>query len=84
LQRTPVPPAIEGAWIGVAEFFDWHGRPQDVDLEVYQQLSASVYGALVCYIADAKVAHVLSGDGAALPGYSRNFAPPEAPLDSKF
>jgi hypothetical protein len=62
LQRgTPVPPAAEGAWIGVADFFDWHGRPQDVDLEVYQQLSASVYGALVYYITDAKAAHVLSG-----------------------
>jgi hypothetical protein len=51
-------------------FFDWHGRPQDVDLEVYQRLSASVYGALVYYITDAKAAHVLSGvqadDGAAL------------------
>jgi hypothetical protein len=49
-QRTPVPPAAEGAWINAAEFFDWHGRPQDVDLEVYQQLSASVYDALVFYI----------------------------------
>ena len=70
LQRTPVLPAAEGAWIGVADFFDWHGRPQDVDLEVHQELSASVYGALVYYITDAKAAHVLSGvqadDGAAL------------------
>jgi hypothetical protein len=41
-----------------------------VDLEVYQQLSASVCDALVYYITDAKAAHVLSGvqpdDGAAL------------------
>jgi hypothetical protein len=41
-----------------------------VDPEVYQGLSASVYGALVYYITDAKAAHVLSGvpadDGAAL------------------
>ena len=41
-----------------------------MDLEVYQRLSASVYGALVYYITDAKAAHVLSGvqadDGAAL------------------
>jgi hypothetical protein len=34
LQRTPVPPAADGAWINVAEFFDWHGCPQDVDPEV--------------------------------------------------
>jgi hypothetical protein len=47
LQRTPVPPAAEGAWINVVDFFDWQGCPQDVDLEVYQQLSASVYDALV-------------------------------------
>jgi hypothetical protein len=70
LQRTPAPPAAEGAWISAAEFFDWHGRAQDVDLEVYQQLSASVYDALVYYITDAKAAHVISGvqadDGAAL------------------
>jgi hypothetical protein len=31
LQRTPVPPAAEGTWINVAEFFDWPGCPQDVD-----------------------------------------------------
>jgi hypothetical protein len=60
LQRTPVPPAADGAWINAAVLF-WHGHPQDLDLEVYQQLSASVYDALVYYIADAKVAHVLSG-----------------------
>jgi hypothetical protein len=60
-----------------------------VDLEVYQQLSASACDALVYYITDAKAAHVpLSGvqvfrQMMALR-YSRNFAPPEAPLDSKF
>jgi hypothetical protein len=54
-------PANDGAWISIAEFFDWYGRPQDpqdVDLEVHQQLSASVYDALVYYITDAKVANV--------------------------
>jgi hypothetical protein len=30
---------VLGLAISVADFFDWHGRPQDVDLEVYQQLT---------------------------------------------
>jgi hypothetical protein len=41
LQRTPVPPAVEGAYMNFADpfyVFDW--------LEVYQQLSAAVYDAL--------------------------------------
>jgi hypothetical protein len=58
LQRTPVPPAADGAWINAAEFFDWHGCPQDVDPEVYQDLSASVYDALV-YCIDVRLVELL-------------------------
>jgi hypothetical protein len=86
LQRTPVPHAADGAWISAAEFFDWHGRPQDVVLEVYQQLSASVYYAhttlpmqrlhmFYAYLVSRQIMVRL---------YSRNSAPPKAPLDSKF
>jgi hypothetical protein len=35
LQRTPVTHALGGAYItNFADLFDWHGRPQDVDLGV--------------------------------------------------
>jgi hypothetical protein len=72
-QRTPDPPAAEGTWINVAEFFDWHGCPEDVDPGAYQELSASVYDALVYYITDAKKGCACS---LALGGHSESLSKP--------
>jgi hypothetical protein len=90
-QRTPVAPAVEGAWIGVADFFDWHGRPQDVDLEVYQSAGA---GAAQCISLRVLWSTTLPMQRLRMfylmfrqmmvRLYSRNFAPPKAPPTASF
>jgi hypothetical protein len=71
LQRTPVPPAIEGAWIDVADFFDWHGRPR---MWISKSISSSVHQFMMPWSTTLPMRRlrmfylsgVQAGDGAAL------------------